>query len=224
MPLRRGDPLGEGCRDRDLVSIHAPAKGRPRRQTWSGPCRCFDPRRREGATVALRHGALASRVSIHAPAKGRPRAYDPDLIRQVFRSTPPRRGDRSFTGVRIGATMFRSTPPRRGDSSPVRRRSPSCMFRSTPPRRGDTTTRRQDLELPEFRSTPREGATCGVQAIDAPSRCFDPRPREGATGRMLCAVAGIVVSIHAPAKGRPHMDSVIHGTCRFDPRPREGAT
>ena len=164
---------------------------------------CFDPRPREGATVGKGRPLSAIGVSIHAPAKGRPHMcrlpiacdhvsihapregatffFRPDRpVCMVFRSTPPRRGDRPCVRSWVMTMMFRSTPPRRGDQARLRpcrqeavsihapakgrplvspARDTLTLFRSTPPRRGDILERFDDRLKPSFDPRPREGAT-----------------------------------------------------------------
>src|SRR5208337_966975 len=94
-PPRRGD-IGRPRRHaRDVVSIHAPAKGRPTQlATPAISCIGFNPRPREGAT--WRPG---SRRTLPA----------------WFQSTPPRRGDHRLAMQWRVPHEFQSTPPRRGD-------------------------------------------------------------------------------------------------------------
>ncbi len=181
-PPRRGDGPPSACWSSRHVSIHAPAKGRPSAPPLRETPKCFDPRPREGATAADRRDAVGLGVSIHAPAKGRRLATPDSAATMAFRSTPPRRGDYWFCRHRHYARKFRSTPPRRGDVTVPSASTASTRFRSTPPRRGDVT----------------------LEGIRPACRSFDPRPREGATRfRRLLQLELRVVSIHAPAKGRP---------------------
>ena len=55
-----------------MVSIHAPVKGRPPAGCLKMSAARFNPRPREGATVAGQIFRPALSVSIHAPVKGRP--------------------------------------------------------------------------------------------------------------------------------------------------------
>src|ERR1700733_11067249 len=73
-------------------------------------------------------------------------------------------------------------------------------FRSTPPRGGDLRRRN--------RSTLRAS--------------FDPRPREGATTSLHLTLTPTVVSIHAPARGRPSASDEIRAVKRFRSTPPRG--
>ena len=58
----------------DIVSIHAPVKGRRYDGLeWAGSAPSFNPRPREGATAAETASHAVRVVSIHAPVKGRQR-------------------------------------------------------------------------------------------------------------------------------------------------------
>ena len=56
----------------ELVSIHAPVKGRLYLWFFFFLFLCFNPRPREGATVLRWTWVIFECVSIHAPVKGRP--------------------------------------------------------------------------------------------------------------------------------------------------------
>src|SRR5690606_20359198 len=75
---------------------------------------CFDPRPREGGDEARHMGADEGHVSIHAPAKGATKPGTWALMKDTFRSTPPRRGRLKREQIMAELELFRSTPPRRG--------------------------------------------------------------------------------------------------------------
>ena len=192
------------------VSIHAPAKGRPLGVGLSiVSARGFNPRPREGATAVIESRRdLASTVSIHAPAKGatpsgRRRAVDVT----EFQSTPPRRGDAA--AAHAGRRADRGFNPRPREGATVDRQQvyhvDTSRFQSTPPRRGDVGAESRRIIPDWFQSTPpRRGDR--AQSSDLSEQIY-------------------MVSIHAPAKGRPRSS----GSCAlagagFNPRPREGAT
>ncbi len=146
-PPRRGDSFCKGSGSiAQIVSIHAPAKGRrtacrPGSRMPGG----FNPRPREGATTPWWGFLPLSGVSIHAPAKGRRRSAGMTPTCSTFQSTPPRRGDKV-------------------DAAVVRR---EFEFQSTPPRRGDITVLAAWLPLRSFNPRPREGATTVTNASAA---------------------------------------------------------
>ena len=153
-------PACTSCGQRSSVSIHAPAKGRPRSSLVELVQDRFNPRPREGATLAgwqagdvavfqstpPRRGDMAIGrlltcldVSIHAPAKGRP------PIGQIRRRSSrvsihaPAKGRPPVSAARPACSrQFQSTPPRRGDRSIQPRSRNAASFQSTPPRRGDS--------------------------------------------------------------------------------------
>ena len=203
-PPRRGDGGCKSRTERPAVSIHAPAKGR------------------------LPDGRLSAQthVSIHAPAKGRlqPMASeDCDLAgfnprpregataaarrrvhrRPRFQSTPPRRGDGARSMASGGAVEVSIHAPAKGRLDRAAHDLRSTGFQSTPPRRGDEYCTDPCFRVERgFNPRPREGATSGCDEIRS-SQGFNPRPREGATRPTRRRYARDLVSIHAPAKGRP---------------------
>ena len=101
----------------DSVSIHAPAKGRRRTASVSSRVAGFQstpPRR--GDTRGRPVGAWPASVSIHAPAKGRPTIGDRcSSVRDSF-NPRPREGATGCGSTACGnMIVFQSTPPRRGD-------------------------------------------------------------------------------------------------------------
>ncbi len=201
-PPRRGDLPRRPGAVRGLVSIHAPAKGRrlalhsgrdlggfnPRPRegaTFPGGLerpqpRCFNPRPREGATHRGAHPPRPAWVSIHAPAKGRQLGQVAAVWVRGFQSTPPRRGDLSCLPVP-------------GESAP---------FQSTPPRRGDPAVRPLCVRQGGFNPRPREGATCTDILLPKRAEFQSTPPRRGDRPHAPAHVRDLVVSIHAPAKGR----------------------
>ena len=81
----------------NLVSIHAPVKGRLKRKNFL-LCRiCFNPRPREGATKAHGWSNRWTEVSIHAPVKGRPIRHRCESICKSFNPRP--REGATYIGV-----------------------------------------------------------------------------------------------------------------------------
>ena len=56
----------------DVISIHAPSRGRHQDGPGGGPGGDFNPRPLAGATPSAPEGAPIKSISIHAPSRGRP--------------------------------------------------------------------------------------------------------------------------------------------------------
>ena len=205
-PPRRGDVDSRTIlAQRSQVSIHAPAKGRPRRrwlrarsprQFQSTPprrgdrdcaqqrCRSsFNPRPREGATPwPLRHGDLV-KVSIHAPAKGRPRVEHVQPIADRCFNPRPREGATARPERRSEHRLDVSIhAPAKGRPRSRDRQGDAFEFQSTPPRRGDVSCSSDSRSsMVRFQSTPPRGATQPIERRSRQASGFNPRPREGAT-------------------------------------------
>jgi hypothetical protein len=163
-------------RDDDVVSIHAPAKGRPFFRVVPVPRESFDPRPRKGATGRRQRRHF---VSIHAPAKGRP-IFVVWVRTFGFRSTPPQRGDFALTVILrdvSGRVSIHAPAKGRHQGQQMQHPHVTQKFRSTPPQRGD-------LAAPASATSGRPGS-------------FDPRPRKG---RRMGQQDFVRVSIHCPAK------------------------
>ncbi len=110
-PPRRGDQgLATGSQAPECFDPR-PREGatcgcRTRQRVWAR----FDPRPREGATSAPTPSLSSADVSIHAPAKGRRQIEVVAGRYNMFRSTPPRRGDQSATSFRAGRASFDPRP------------------------------------------------------------------------------------------------------------------
>ena len=159
-PAKGRPPAVVLCSNSVPVSIHAPAKGRRERQVrrWAAGVSIHAPAK--GRLEFVNCAEETFLVSIHAPAKGRPRAdaHGGAFANAVSIHAPAKGRPGAEFHVRAALRAFRSTPPRRGDS---------------------------------IANTSQQGLAC-----------FDPRPREGATQLFVERRIGFGVSIHAPAKGR----------------------
>ncbi len=227
-PCARGDlrVLVLGQR-RELVSIHAPARGATR----------------------VMHGAASTDagVSIHAPARGATADRADSVVpRRMFRSTPLREGrrwrvERSIDDARSvsihaparGATAccrvamaalscFDPRPCARGDRDRGGMTDGHKCFDPRPCARGDLAAARECQLAMQFRSTPlREGRPRGAIGCSSVTRSFDPRPcARGDASPCTDSRRDDRVSIHAPARGA----TMAHRACvtardRFDPRP-----
>ena len=200
---REGGDVARGARrrNRDRVSIHAPAKGATRGGFHARPRRGFrstPPRR--GRLIMLGSTSVSMPFRSTPPRRGRPGPVRPPARLACFDPRPREGGDslsrlrdaqvtgfdprpreggdiqRAFSIVREGVSIH---APAKGATSTALYWGCMVLFRSTPPRRG---------RHPRFLSQLNRA-------------CFDPRPREG--GDPPPAAGGLVdiVSIHAPAKG-----------------------
>ena len=98
---------------RELVSIHAPARGATSRSGFGlGSSFGFNPRTRTGCDIPALRVPDVCDVSIHAPARGATRAIFPDTqLNGSFQSTHPH-GVRLPSAARpVTATWFQSTHP-----------------------------------------------------------------------------------------------------------------
>ena len=82
-----------GVNAKDIVSIHAPARGGDTVNDRSPDhFFCFNPRPRAGGDMAEIGIPELSEVSIHAPARGATRFVKQYFCKFMFQSTPPRGG------------------------------------------------------------------------------------------------------------------------------------
>ena len=140
-------------------------------------------------------------------------------------------------------TVFQSTPPRGGDVYAWRCASPSCSFNPRP-RAGATVCRSHNRSCTQvsihapargrpaippppamrkgFNPRPRAGAT-NMRRFNLPARdSFNPRPRAGATVITGHLTGNLIVSIHAPARGRPIRQIWIQNKRLFQSTPPRG--
>ena len=76
-----------------------------------------------------------------------------------------------------------------------------------------------------FNPRPREGATREKRSTTIPLLVSIHAPVKGRLIRHYVAIHPMTVSIHAPVKGRLRLDlNPPKNDCCFNPRPREGAT
>ena len=75
-----------------------------------------------------------------------------------------------------------------------------------------------------FQSTLPRRSDCTSVTVRSGMPYFNPRSREGATPPALQSFKETIISIHAPAKERLLVNSLILSALDFNPRSREGAT
>ena len=207
------------------VSIHAPAKGATPDRTSTRDRTCsFNPRPREGgdragASIAARrssfnprpreggdrtgrcHASAVVAVSIHAPAKGATRCAD---------------------ATRSAAMQFQSTPPRRGRPRSLHATSTPDQVSIHAPAKGATVRLEPSIgRTSSFNPRPREGATRRrPSAADRRTEFQSTPPRRGRRRRPSMPASRSIVSIHAPAKGRPMtLAEYSARRCRFQSTP-----
>ena len=163
----------------DIVSIHAPARGRTMAlgriyaeiMFQSTPPRggerpdsgglvtggSFNPRPRAGANVgAIEHHSPVG-VSFHAPARGRTLGHNAIAAIIKFQSTPPRGGERSRSQGFNRCNRFQSTPPRGGEQAQYCRGREVTMVSIHAPARGRTPRPSGARPCAQFQSTPPRG-------------------------------------------------------------------
>jgi len=250
-PPRRGDiPLVPDPLRGDLVSIHAPAKGRPASPPAIGSPKCafqstpprrgdpyspgatlllkrFNPRPREGATGAGGQCRANKKVSIHAPAKGRHLARVANAEPTKSFNPRPREGATRPPGS-FSRRCSRFNPRPREGATPLSA-VVTCFWWSFNPRPREGATFSFDALvqiLGLFQSTPpRRGDVHPSHALAYDSGFQSTPPRRGDGRVVMQKMRERMVSIHAPAKGRrPIVTCPRFGPLGFNPRPREGAT
>ena len=189
--------------------------------------RGFNPRPREGATLARIRRFAHDPVSIHAPAKGRPpwsaarsgsvrsfnprpregatsavsEEHQPPLLVSIH---APAKGRRPLRTLASTPSSSFNPRPREGATPAVPPAgSSACRFQSTPPRRGDRDQPLSMAPITCFNPRPREGATMTPHPIACQDFKFQSTPpRRGDRRRTSRSPRLARVSIHAPAKGR----------------------
>ena len=199
---------------------------------------------RGGDDLRLALSRLPQCVSTHAPARGRRDWFIVCGNNDEFQLTPPRGGDpwrrsrrssrpgfnsrpregatRRTASTRARRGSFQLTPPRGGDGMPLPCRMPCIMFQLTPPRGGDLSNDVPRFFMDGFNSRPREGATFRSCLSASDFYRFNSRPREGATAPFFHPVAVLLVSTHAPARGRRIALSYDGGSTWFQLTPPRG--
>ena len=212
-----------------MVSIHAPAKGRPqpsRRSAAALSVSIHAPakgrRQRFGDSLAV------DSVSIHAPAKGRPSSRSPSSSRPGGFNPRPREG---ATAAMIADAVESITVSIHAPAKGRRRSAAShCRGRAVsihaPAKGRPPASTARIVPRASFNPRPREGATRRCAALQRLDARFQSTPPRRGDSRIVESEPRLRrVSIHAPAKGR--LDAALPGSREsrcFNPRPREGAT
>ena len=223
--VRRGH---ERCvRPLPRVSIHAPAKGAtPSRGPWRGSRACFNPRTREGCDC--RWSPRRSATSGFNPRtregcdrrpyrerRGRARCFNPRTREGCDLGGRGGNADRHQVSIHA---------PAKG-ATPLRRRDPDSRQVSIhAPAKGATVTKSCRGKVAKFQSThPRRVRQAVINTALGVIQGFNPRTREGCDVRHVRGPHGLLVSIHAPAKGATSTASRAPWRASgFNPRTREG--
>ena len=187
---------------KDLISIHAPMRGRH---------------------LACKVLSQDYKISIHAPMRGRPPDAAFGILAPGFQSTPPCGGDHKQPHLSSPINLFQSTPPCGGDVPPLtgytklaisihapmrgrrvrRGNESSCESISIhAPMRGRHPEAESPAEDPEISiHAPMRGRPWGHIFLILRND-FNPRPHAGATQIILGFLLLEDISIHAPMRGR----------------------
>jgi len=181
-PPRGGDLNACFALGHVMVSIHAPARGRPRLPPAEAVHFCFNPRPRAGAThfvgpahvhhrfqstpprggdFSQANGNPLYLVSIHAPARGRPRRAPFHRHRLAVSIHAPARGRLSSPIFLFILYRFQSTPPRGGDHF-VNGRLHLREVSIHAPARGRPRRKAGPPQVKSFNPRPRAGATHNI--------------------------------------------------------------
>ena len=149
------------------ISIHAPSRGRLRRQV----------------------DTMVDDISIHAPSRGRPCLFVIFALPAYFNPRPLAGATRQQADLRF-SPEFQSTPPRGGDPNAISSSRPIARFQSTPPRGGDDKTYYGVGYQQDFNPRPLAGATCRRQGPGAPGkgklRFHCPHSHAGTSFQLEC--------------------------------------
>ena len=202
-PLRGRRRRGKRTGRTGTISIHAPLRGRlitmisPPTSTGfqsTPPCggdwrpvrravkmHYFNPRPLAGATATLWRFLGRSEISIHAPLRGR-RLLTVTSARNFNFNPRPLAG--ATLGFCIAQWRFYYFNPR--------------------PLAGATSAVAQSQPLSgDFNPRPLAGATPAGGSYGEGYQDFNPRPLAGATGFLSAFNSSLMISIHAPLRGRP---------------------
>ena len=219
--------------DRSVVSIHAPARGRPLSLSPSIHRQClFQSTPPHGGRPVCER--LNQRqycvVSIHAPARGATKISARSDGLWSFQSTPPHGGRQCVVKWALDARQrFQSTPRTGGDAAgwcavqhvvvsihaPARGATPDCVPQRQPaagvsihaPARGATRSAgcRAATGGACFNPRPRTGGDSFSRLPSSHRRCLfqSTPPHGGDTRGRITHQRLLIVSIHAPHGGRP---------------------
>ncbi len=164
-------------------------------------------------------------VSIHAPARGATGHFALlHKLRQAFQSTPPHGGRPRQKNTSRLSPPFQSTPPHGGRLRWSNSLHTCAMFQSTPPHGGRLLSAGASHRgKAGFNPRPRTGGDSISFWHNGQVVLFQSTPPHG--GRhfaLLAAKCGVLVSIHAPARGATSRSLCNNAVSMFQSTPPHG--
>ena len=227
------------------ISIHAPLRGRPRRQGQPGVGWAFQSTPPCGGDQTIRDSPQIRVFQSTPPCGGDHQGWDEQRSAGGFQSTPPCGGDTPGEGIGVVESEFQSTPPCGGDQQGTSTEWSWWISIHAPLRGRPPKITPSDRPAPISIHAPLRGRPC-LLYDKALHRYFNPRPLAGATSLGQVHHLDVAISIHAPLRGRLVWNLVavlvyeisIHAPLRgrllpfhhlravpdFNPRPLAGAT
>ena len=207
----------------EVISIHAPMRGRRKR---NGPFPCqvdFNPRPHAGATLlGWKHVVMLWHFNPRPHAGATAIFFYSRYPLQYF-NPRPHAGATTNSAVLFHALHDFNPRPHAGATFPQLHNSLNSVFQSTPPCGGDK--QRRGSSPPPIISihAPMRGRPL-LFRMSRGRYDFNPRPHAGATGQFPQGHSLITISIHAPMRGRRHIRITCLPYADFNPRPHAGAT
>jgi hypothetical protein len=222
-PPQRGDLFSVWCRSHARVSIHAPAKGRPRHHfsfpqdaqfrstppqrgdslTLLAGCqwRCFDPRPRKGATPRTQRSPALLKSFDPRPRKGATCCHPARSGRPASFDPRPRKG---ATGDQLPLQLQHTVSihaPAKGRHEVISQRiSPQGVSIHAPAKGRHCSAVMMCQPIP-FRSTPPQRGDASRWLYRKRHQGFDPRPRKGATSNDPSKIFEILFRSTPPQRG-----------------------
>ena len=163
-----------------IISIHAPSRGRPVGPETGFRAGLFQSTPPHGGDRDYGPRCRCCAISIHAPSRGRLHLVTISLHDGFISIHAPSRGRQHAAVLCFGVHYISIHAPSRGRRLVHSHGSGQQLFQSTPPHGGD-----------RIRSSP-------VSALTN----FNPRPLTGATRPWPPWCPWMLISIHAPSRGR----------------------
>ena len=170
-----------------------------------------------------RAGAVQS-VSIHAPARGAtPPAAEYGHRAARFNPRPRAGGDFCENILRCERSVSIHAPARGATEPQAYDAKQGASFNPRPRAGGDVGLSMLDDQGNVFQSTPPRGGRLIAEIARISSCCFNPRPRAGGDIPLqLVPEYSWHVSIHAPARGATHLNTLDSSLMEFQSTPPRG--
>ena len=162
----------------------------------------FNPRPLAGATNGLWPGEARRKFQSTPPCGGDMQDDIALRVKSGISIHAPLRGRRTCTGLFRTPGDF-NPRPLAGATSSIRSSSASSMISIHAPLRGRQPSGTRIFRRVRFQSTPPCGGDRFLSAFSRPEPYFNPRPLAGATAEAGVDLVDIMISIHAPLRGRP---------------------